>query len=52
MNTFGKWAQYCDFTLKTHDDLYKILDMVNENYQDKLKKVLFPEKELTREASL
>ncbi len=51
MNTFGKWAQYCDFAIKSHDDLYKILDMVNENYQDKLKKVLFPEKELTREAS-
>ncbi len=51
VETFGKWSQYFDFTLKKHEEFIKILDMVQETYKDALKKVLFPEKLLETEAA-
>ncbi len=51
IDTFGKWTQYVDFVPKNHDDFYKLLDMVHENYHNELKKVLFPEKNNLKETA-
>ncbi len=43
--TFGKWNEYFSFDVKCTNDIYKLLDVVSENYKEVLRSILFAEKD-------
>lgn len=50
--TLGKWNEYFDFTLKDRKDFLKLLDCVDDPYEEALKELLYLEKTGKEHASV
>lgn len=49
--SFGKWKDFFGYEVKDFNQIYKLYDLICDSYQNKLREVLFPEKNNLTEAS-